>query len=157
PWAPPGLGRLYRGASGAGREPSRRYQALMSTTLVETTTGPRVDPAAVEAAVRALADAESQTLANLCDLARIRSVSARPVPDPHVRMSAERTAERMREAGLSGVELLEIDGAHPYVLGHRVEDPALPTLLLYAHHDVQPEGDPERWTSPPYEPTRRGD
>ncbi len=105
----------------------------------------------------ALAAAEAETLADLEGLTRIPSVSARPVPDPAVAASAQRVAELMAKAGLTGVEVLDLPGAHPYVLGHLVEDDALPTLLLYAHHDVQPEGDPARWTSPPFEPTRRGD
>src|SRR5204863_440965 len=81
---------------------------------------------AVVRALAALRAGEADTLADLCALARIPSVSARPVPDPHVRASAERTAELMKKAGLEDVELLELDGAHPYVLGHRAEDPTLP-------------------------------
>ncbi|HVG93245.1 MAG TPA: M20/M25/M40 family metallo-hydrolase, partial [Planctomycetota bacterium] len=108
-------------------------------------------------ALRALDTGMDATIAALCRLARVPSVSARPVPDPAVRESAELTAAFMREAGLADAHLLEMPGAHPYVLGNRIEDPALPTLLLYAHHDVQPEGDPARWTSPPFQPTRRGD
>lgn len=128
------------------------YEARMSKHASAS-----VDPAAVARALDVLASREGAVLSDLEALARIPGVSARPVPDPHVRASAEKTAELMRAAGLADVELLEVEGAHPYVLGHRVEDPSLPTLLLYAHHDVQPEGDPARWTSPPYEPTRRGD
>lgn len=111
----------------------------------------------VSAALAALEGAGERTVADLVRLSRIPSVSARRVPDPHVVASAACVEDLMREAGLSEVERLEVPGAHPYVLGHRVEDDALPTLLLYAHHDVQPEGDPARWTSPPFEPTRRGD
>jgi len=101
--------------------------------------------------------AEADTLAALVHFARIPGVSARPAPDPHVEASCDAVMDLMWKAGLTAVERLEIPGAHPYALGHRVEDPALPTVLLYAHHDVQPEGDPKRWESPPYEPTRRGD
>src|SRR5688500_4753421 len=104
----------------------------------------KVDGAAVERALAKLAEIESDVLDDLVALSRIQSVSARPVPDPHVRASAQKTAELMSEAGLADVEILELEGAHPYVLGHHAEDPSLPTLLLYAHHDVQPEGDPAR-------------
>ncbi len=105
----------------------------------------------------ALAAAEEATLADLVALSRIPSVSARPVPDPDVRASADYVVELMKKAGLDDARTLDLPGAHPYALGTRIEDPSLPTLLLYAHHDVQPEGNPARWTSPPFEPTRRGD
>ena len=119
----------------------------------------RAAPSALEvaAALSALHDARPVVLADLVALARIASVSARPAPDLAVSACADLVAEMMRRYGLSDVERLELPGCHPYVLGHLVEDPSLPTLLLYAHHDVQPEGDPKRWTSPPFEPTRRGD
>jgi acetylornithine deacetylase/succinyl-diaminopimelate desuccinylase-like protein len=113
-------------------------------------------PGVVEQALKALSASESDVLDDLIRLARIPSVSARPVPDPGVTVSADCVAELMWKAGMREVERLTVAGAHPYVLGHRVEDPRLPTVLLYAHHDVQPEGDPKRWTSPPFEPTRRG-
>jgi acetylornithine deacetylase/succinyl-diaminopimelate desuccinylase-like protein len=115
-----------------------------------------MDPTAVARALEDLVAHEPETLDDLVALARIPSVSARPAPDEDVEASCDAVLRLMEKAGLSA-ERLEIEGAHPYALGHRVEDPSLPTLLLYAHHDVQPEGDPRRWTSPPYEPTRRGD
>jgi len=111
----------------------------------------------VSAPLTALAAARERTLADLVTLSRIPSVSARPVPDPHVRASADCVVALMKAAGLDDAHVLDVEGAHPYVLGTRVEDPRLPTLLLYAHHDVQPEGNPARWTSPPFEPTRRGE
>jgi acetylornithine deacetylase/succinyl-diaminopimelate desuccinylase-like protein len=115
---------------------------------------PRLD---VPDVLRALARGEERALDDLVRLSRIPSVSARPVPDRDVEASAACVVDLMRAAGLDRVETLRVPGAHPYVLGHLEEDPSLPTLLLYAHHDVQPEGDPARWTSPPFEPTRRGD
>ncbi len=124
--------------------------------MSDSTDGRDVEAGCV-AALAALAAAEADTIADLARLARIPSVSARPAPDANVIASADLAADLMRKAGLTDVERLEVPGAHPYVLGTRIEDPALGTLLLYAHHDVQPEGDPARWTSPPYEPTRRGD
>jgi len=73
--------------------------------------------------------------------------------DPaNVRASAELTRDILRDAGV-GAELLEIEGGHPAVFGS-VPGPAdRPTVLLYAHHDVQPAADPDAWTTPPFAPT----
>jgi len=91
----------------------------------------------------------------LVALSRVPGVSAEPAPSPVLRRSAEAMAGVMREAGVEHVEILEIEGVHPYVYGDWLKKPGAPTILLYGHHDVQPEGRPEKWLSPPYEPTVR--
>jgi len=96
------------------------------------------------------------TRAWLEDLVRIPSISVSPDHVDQVRASAERTAERLRDAGLEDVQLLELEGAHPYVTGSWLHaGPDAPTVLLYAHHDVQPVGTPDRWGSEPFTPTER--
>jgi acetylornithine deacetylase/succinyl-diaminopimelate desuccinylase-like protein len=99
-----------------------------------------------------------QTLAELIELARIPSVSAPGFDPSEVGRSAEHVAALLEESGLRQVEVLKIDGAHPYVVGEWAEaGPDAPTALLYAHHDVQPPGRVDRWKTPPFEPCERGD
>jgi acetylornithine deacetylase/succinyl-diaminopimelate desuccinylase-like protein len=98
-----------------------------------------------------------QAVSDLERLVRIPSIG-HPGHDPkNVRASAETTAEILREAGLQDVELIELgDGAgHPAVFGQLPAPEGAPTALLYAHHDVQPEGPVGEWTSPPFEPVVR--
>ena len=97
-----------------------------------------------------------RTRGELEDLVRIPSVSADGHDPEQPRRSADLTAELLRGAGLDGVRVLEVEGAHPYVYGEWLgAGDGAPTVLLYAHHDVQPVGTPEGWASDPFEPTER--
>jgi acetylornithine deacetylase/succinyl-diaminopimelate desuccinylase-like protein len=68
--------------------------------------------------------------------------------------SAEAVAELLRAEGLE-VQISRIGDGHPAVIGKRPAPPGAPTVLLYAHHDVQPTGDLRQWLSEPFEPTER--
>ncbi len=88
-------------------------------------------------------------------LVRIPSVSADPARADDVRRSAEATAELFRAEGFDDVQILTAAGGAPAVVARRPAPEGAPTVLLYAHHDVQPVGDPADWDSEPFEPTER--
>lgn len=110
------------------------------------------------------------TIAELSDLVRIPSVAWSAFDPAHVAASAEAIAELVRELGV--FETIEIKRAaisaesgdsdagelgQPAVLATRAARNGRPTILLYAHHDVQPPGDDADWDSEPYQPVVRGD
>ncbi|MFE7314754.1 M20/M25/M40 family metallo-hydrolase [Streptomyces sp. NPDC057555] len=89
-------------------------------------------------------------------LVRIPSISADAGSLDAVRRSAEITALLFRNTGSPQVDILDdIEGGRPAVLVRYAAPPGQPTALLYAHHDVQPAGDPTKWSSPPFQPTER--
>jgi len=94
--------------------------------------------------------------ADLEDLVRIESVSADPARAGEVRRSAEAVRVLLEAEGCS-TAIVDIDGGAPAVIAHKAGPAGAPTVLLYAHHDVQPENDHAEWDSPPFEPTERGD
>ena len=92
------------------------------------------------------------------DLSRLVAIPSMGYPgfDPaNVRASAEETAAIFRAAGVADARLLEVADGHPAVYGCIPGPAGAPTVLLYAHHDVQPEGDAAAWRSPPFAPTVR--
>jgi acetylornithine deacetylase/succinyl-diaminopimelate desuccinylase-like protein len=100
--------------------------------------------------------------ADLEALVRIPSVSAAAFDQAHVAASAEAVATLLRDAGLPEVQILRSprpDGSPgaPAVVARRPAPDGAPTVLLYAHHDVQPPGDPATWETDPFEPTQRGE
>jgi cysteinylglycine-S-conjugate dipeptidase len=88
-------------------------------------------------------------------LVRIPSVSALPEHADDVRRSADTTAELFRAEGFDDVQILSVDGGAPAVVARKPAPAGRPTVLLYAHHDVQPVGDLAAWDSEPFVPTER--
>ncbi|MBI3299090.1 MAG: M20/M25/M40 family metallo-hydrolase [Elusimicrobia bacterium] len=95
-------------------------------------------------------------VSDLSALVRIPSCSFPGHPVSEVERSAKAVASYLAGVGLKNVRVLRLPGVHPYVYGEWLEAKGAPTLLLYAHHDVQPVGREKLWKSPPYVPTVRG-
>ncbi len=91
---------------------------------------------------------------DLEDLVRIPSVWADPARRDEVHRSASAVADLFTGAGFGDVRIVSEGGA-PAVIARHPAPPGAPTVLLYAHHDVQPEGDHSQWDSAPFEPTER--
>jgi acetylornithine deacetylase/succinyl-diaminopimelate desuccinylase-like protein len=105
-----------------------------------------------------------QAVADLTDLVRIPSVSWAAFDQENVARGADAVAVLLRELDVfDSVEIARApvgDGdelGRPAVIARREPRNGAPTVLLYAHHDVQPPGKDEDWDTPPFEPTVRGD
>jgi acetylornithine deacetylase/succinyl-diaminopimelate desuccinylase-like protein len=98
-----------------------------------------------------------RTVADLERLVRIPSLGYPGFDPANVRSSAEATRDILTTAGFDDVRLIELEGGHPAVFGEIAEahPEGAPTVLLYAHHDVQPEGPLDEWDTPPFEPAIR--
>jgi acetylornithine deacetylase/succinyl-diaminopimelate desuccinylase-like protein len=128
------------------------------------TSSPATRPELLAALREAVHAGLPSAIADLSKLVRIPSVSWAAFDAANVATSASAVATLARDLGV--FESVEIARApigesgelgQPAVLATRTARNDKPTILLYAHHDVQPPGKDEDWESPPFEPTVRGD
>lgn len=89
---------------------------------------------------------------DLVRLARVPGIAFDGFDHAVVERSAAAVAELLRGAGLPDVQVVR-RGGQPAVIGRRPAPAGAPTVLLYAHHDVQPVGDPAQWRTEPFAPT----
>lgn len=90
-------------------------------------------------------------LDELLELLRIPSVSAKSEHKQDMIGCAEAVKSRLEEAGAENVKLYDTPG-HPIVYGEKIINPALPTVLVYGHYDVQPPDPLDLWHSGPFDP-----
>jgi acetylornithine deacetylase/succinyl-diaminopimelate desuccinylase-like protein len=102
-----------------------------------------------------LAGRADARLADFVELLRIPSISTAPERAADVRAAAEAVAQRMRVVGLEHVEVAET-GGHPVVYGDWLHAEGAPTVLAYAHYDVQPVDPLDLWVKPPFDPRVEG-
>ena len=108
---------------------------------------------ALAARVRELMPRAREDLARLVALRSVADATIEPAEE--CAAAAEAVAELLVDAGLGDVRAIETADGSLAVVGHSPGPQGAPTVLLYAHYDVQPAGDPEDWHSPPWELTER--
>jgi acetylornithine deacetylase/succinyl-diaminopimelate desuccinylase-like protein len=99
---------------------------------------------------------QDRFLRELEEYLSIPSISTDPDQSHEIERCANWLADHLREIGINKTEVHETDG-HPIVYAEHVPQPEQPTILIYAHYDVQPPDPVEEWDSPPFEPTIRDD
>jgi acetylornithine deacetylase/succinyl-diaminopimelate desuccinylase-like protein len=91
----------------------------------------------------------------LAELVSIKSVAdARQFPPEECARAANWVVDAFREEGFTDIGLHETaDGSNAVVGSRPGPGPDAPTVLLYAHYDVQPPLDDDAWRTPPFELT----
>lgn len=87
----------------------------------------------------------------LIELLKIPSISADAAFTNDIVKTADAVKASLEKAGCQLVEICDTPG-NPIVYGEHIINPALPTILVYGHYDVQPPDPLDLWTSPPFEP-----
>lgn len=108
----------------------------------------------VAATVRSLMP---RVIADLEELIAIPSIAFPGYPEEPVHRMAQRTLELFQEAGFTDARLMDVPTGYPPIYGEIPGPPGSPTVVLYAHYDVQPAPESQGWTSDPWTPTRKDD
>lgn len=118
-----------------------------------------LDPTALRSALDARMP---EVLDTLTRLVAIPGVAWPTLDRRHVEDSAAEVARLARAVGFETVDVLTAqtpdgEAGYPAVVASIPAPPGRPTVLLYAHHDVQPVGDERLWNTPPFDATVAGD
>ena len=97
---------------------------------------------------------QQRFLDELKDLLRIPSISTLEEHKSDVQKAADFVASELRRIGMENVEVIPTKG-HPLLYADWLHAPGKPTVLMYAHFDVQPPDPLDEWHTPPFEPTER--
>jgi acetylornithine deacetylase/succinyl-diaminopimelate desuccinylase-like protein len=92
-----------------------------------------------------------ERLADYLELLRLPSIGAQMEHDGDVRATAQFVADHFERIGFEHVEVSPTAG-HPIVYADWLRAPGAPTVLVYAHYDVQPVDPLDLWTRPPFDP-----
>jgi acetylornithine deacetylase/succinyl-diaminopimelate desuccinylase-like protein len=92
---------------------------------------------------------QQRFLNELKDLLRIPSISTLDEHKGDVRKAADFVASELRRIGMENVEVIPTSG-HPLIYADWLKAPGAPTVLMYAHFDVQPPDPLDEWKSPPF-------
>jgi len=96
-------------------------------------------------------------IADLEELIAIPSVAFPGYPEEPMHRMAERTLALFREAGFTDAHLAEVPHGYPPIYAELPGPAGSPTVLLYAHYDVQPAPESQGWSTDPWTPTRKDD
>lgn len=89
------------------------------------------------------------------ELVRIPGCAFPGFPQGEIERACAKAMEILTDAGYPTVQRVDIEGGSPAVYAEAPGPAGSPTVLLYAHYDVQPGGDPDLWETPAFEPTER--
>ena len=103
------------------------------------------------------ADLMPELLTDLERLVGIPSVAFPGYPPEPVHRMADEALRLFREAGFASAEQQEVPSGYPPVYGEIPGPEGAPTVMLYAHYDVQPAPPEQGWTSDPWTATRKDD
>jgi cysteinylglycine-S-conjugate dipeptidase len=108
------------------------------------------DPARVEEMYRRVREFLPEVIGDLQELVRIPSIAFPGYPPEPVHLMAAATANLLKRYGLVNAHLLEIPGGYPAISGDIPAPPGAPTVLFYAHYDVQPARKEDGWENDPW-------
>jgi acetylornithine deacetylase/succinyl-diaminopimelate desuccinylase-like protein len=116
--------------------------------------------AAASPAVSYARENQKRFLDELKDLLRIPSISTLEEHNQDVEKAAQVCADELTRIGFEHVEVIptvtkQRPNAHPLVYADWLHAAGKPTVLCYAHYDVQPAEPLDEWKTPPFEPTER--